>query len=108
MTQRNIGTAILLSIITCGFYALYWMYKITQEITEYNNENANPTTELLLSMFTCGIYYLYWNYKMGKRIAQARSSSSDDSMLYLILAFFGLGIVSLAIMQNNMNNMATM
>ena len=108
MTQRNVGTAILLSIITCGFYSLYWMYKLTQEITEYNNENANPATELLLSMFTCGIYYLYWNYKMGKRIAQARSGSSDDSMLYLILAFFGLGIVSLAIMQNNMNNIANM
>lgn len=106
MTQRNIGMAILFSIISCGIYGLYWMYKITQEITEYNNESANPTTELLLSIFTFGIYYLYWNYKMGKRIAQARSSSSDDSILYLILAFFGLGIVSLAIMQNNMNTLA--
>ena len=108
MTQRNIGVSILLSIVTCGIYAYYWMFKMTQEITEYNNENANPVMELVLSLVTCGIYYIYWNYKMGKRISQARSSSSDDSILYLILAIFGLGIVSMAIMQNHMNNMASM
>ena len=45
---------------------------------------------------------------MGKRIAQARSSSSDDSVLYVILSIFGLGIVSLAIMQSNMNSLADM
>jgi len=84
------------------------MYKVTQEITEYNNENANPGIELLLSLVTCGIYYYYWNYKMGKRIAQARGTSSDDSILFLILAIFGLGIVSLAIMQSQMNNIASM
>ncbi len=108
MTQRSIATSIILSIVTCGIYAYYWMYKMTQEITEYNNENANPGIELVFSLVTCGIYYIYWNYKMGKRIAQAQSSSSDDSMLYLILSIFGLGIVSLAIMQNHMNDMATM
>jgi len=108
MSQRNVGVAILLSIITCGIYTLYWMYKVTQEITEYNNENANPGIELLLSLVTCGIYYYYWNYKMGKRIAQARGTSSDDSILFLILAIFGLGIVSLAIMQSQMNNIASM
>jgi len=104
MTQRSIGTSILLSIVTCSVYLWYWLYKMTEEITAYNGEDANPTTELLLSMFTCGIYYLYWNYKMGKRIAQAQSSSSDDSVLYVLLSAFGLGIVSLAIMQNNMNS----
>ncbi|WP_010250867.1 DUF4234 domain-containing protein [Acetivibrio cellulolyticus] len=109
MTQRNVGVGILLSIVTCGIYSLYWMYKVTQEITEYNHENANPGMELVLSLVTCGIYSIYWNYKMGKRILQARlnsgSSASDDSILYLILSIFGLGIVSLAIMQNNMNNL---
>jgi len=83
------------------------MYKMAQEVTEYNNENANPGMELLFSLL-CGIYFIYWNYKMGKRIAQARSSSSDDSILYLVLSIFGLGIVSLAIMQSNLNSIADM
>lgn len=108
MTQRSIGVSILLSIVTCGIYAYYWMFKMTQEITDYNNENANPGVELVLSLVTCGIYYIYWNYKMGKRIAQACSPSSDNSILYLILAIFGLGIVSMAIMQSSMNNIASM
>lgn len=108
MSQRNVGVAILLSIITCGIYTLYWMYKMTQEITEYNNENANPGVELILSLVTCGIYYYYWNYKMGKRLGQARGTPSDDSILFLILAIFGLGIVSLAIMQSQMNSIANM
>lgn len=112
MTKRSIGTSILLYFVTCGFYLIYWMYKVTQEITQYNNEDASPGIEVLLSFVTCGIYYIYWNYKMGKRIFQAQQNSgtaaSDDSLLYLILSIFGLGIVSLAIMQNNMNNLDTM
>ncbi|TYQ18027.1 UNVERIFIED_CONTAM: uncharacterized protein DUF4234 [Acetivibrio alkalicellulosi] len=111
MPNRSVGTSILLTIITCNFYGFYWIYKLTDEITDYNGENASAGTELLLSIVTCGIYGIYWNYKMGKRIYQAQSNTdgvtaSDDSVLYLLLAIFGLGIVSLAIMQNNMNNLS--
>lgn len=110
MEQRDIGMSIFLSIITCGIYAIYWMYKITEEMINFNGENTNARTEILLMFVTCGIYGIYWNYKMGKRIYTAQlnteqSNASDESTLYLILAFLGLSIVSVAIMQSNMNKL---
>ena len=32
--KRNIGLAILYSIITCGLYGMYWFVKITDEAIE--------------------------------------------------------------------------
>lgn len=111
MEKRSIGVAILLSIITCGIYIIYWMYKITKDVTSFNGENTNPAMELLLMFVTCGIYTYFWNYKMGKRLYTAQlnagdTHASDESVLYLILAIFGLGIVSVAIMQSNINKLA--
>ncbi|HHX18442.1 MAG TPA: DUF4234 domain-containing protein [Clostridium sp.] len=111
MEKRSIGTAILLSIITCGIYGIYWMYKMTEDITNYNGENANPGTEILLMIVTCGIYVYFWNYKMGKRIYTAQLNTegavaSDESVLYLILTLLGLSIVSVAIMQSNINKLS--
>lgn len=30
--QRNIALCIILSIITCGIYGLYWIYKLTEDV----------------------------------------------------------------------------
>ena len=47
---------------------------------------------------------------MGKAINQARvnrgMADDDKSILYLILQIFGLGIVGVAFMQNDLNEMA--
>lgn len=30
--QRNIGLCIVLSIVTCGIYGIYWFIKLTDEV----------------------------------------------------------------------------
>ncbi|MDQ2088060.1 DUF4234 domain-containing protein [Herbivorax sp. ANBcel31] len=111
MENRSVGMSILLSVVTCGIYSIYWMYKVAEEMIAYNNEDGSPGLEVLLSFVTCGIYYFYWNYKMGKRIYDAQVNTdgvtaSDDSVLYVLLSIFGLGLVSVAIMQSNMNKLS--
>ena len=73
-------------------------------------KEKNIVVYLLLSIFTCGIYAIYWNYKMGKMIYMAGSkrnvSVSDNSIVYLILAIFGFGIVSYCLMQSDLNKFA--
>ena len=34
MKQRSVGIAILLSIITCGIYGIYWCYKQGEKLNE--------------------------------------------------------------------------
>lgn len=34
MKQRSVGIAILLTIITCGIYGIYWCYKQGEKLNE--------------------------------------------------------------------------
>lgn len=47
---------------------------------------------------------------MGKKLAEAGQrygvAISDNSILYLVLGIFGLGIVSYALIQNDLNKFA--
>lgn len=103
--QRNIALCIILSFVTCGIYGLYWIYKLTGD--------PNATSGgmvILLGIITCNIYMWYWLYKQGDAIDQVKASrglpSGNSGILYLILAIFGLGIVSYALMQNELNQLA--
>lgn len=37
--QRNIGICILLSIVTCGIYGLYWFVVLTDDINQESGED---------------------------------------------------------------------
>ena len=63
------------------------------------------------SLVTCGIYMFYWMYKQGEKLDSAKSargleSSGNSGIIYLVLTLFGLGIVSYALMQNDLNKLA--
>lgn len=107
--KRNIGLAIILSILTCGIYGVYWFVKLTDEANYLSQDNSTSGgMALLFTIVTCGIYFFFWNYKMGKLIYQAQERAGrmpqDNSILYLVLAIFQLGIVSYCIMQSEINN----
>lgn len=110
--QKNIALCIILSLITCGIYGLYWLYTLNEDAKTLSND-VNGTSGgivILLGIVTCGIYTWYWMYKQGDRIDQAKSMrgvpSSNSGILYLILSIVGLSIVSYALMQNEINNLA--
>ena len=102
---RSIPAAIILSIVTCGIYGLYWMYKLNNEINEMAEDTQSPEglMVILLSIITCGIYGLYWNYQMGRKCDYITGRDASSSILFLVLALFGLSIVSFALMQDTIN-----
>lgn len=110
--QRNIALCIVFSIITCGIYGIYWFVKLTDEANSISSQNQTASGGLafLFSLITCGIYTWYWMYKQGEKIDEVKSArgvnSSNTGILYLILSLVGLGIVSYALMQNELNNLA--
>lgn len=111
LTERNIVLAIVLSFVTCGIYALYWFVVMTDDANKVSGEN-NPSggMALLFGILTCGIYYFYWYYKMGQKLANAGKMHgkdiNDNSILYLVLGIFGLGIVNYCIIQSDLNKFA--
>lgn len=109
--KRDIVTTILLSIITCGIYAIVWFYMITEDCGKASGDKRiNPGSSILFTLLTCGIYMHYWNYQMGKRIALAQEKRNlrvnDKSDIYLILSIFGFGIISEILIQSELNNLA--
>lgn len=110
--QRNIALCIVFSIITCGLYMVYWFVKMTDEANTVSTQNqtASGGMAFLFSLITCGIYTWYWMYKQGAKIDEAKMnrgiSSSNTGILYLILSIVGLGIVSYALMQSELNKLA--
>lgn len=109
--ERNIVTNILLSIFTCGIYSIVWFITLTDDAGIASEDSSmSGGMAFLLTIVTCGIYGIYWNYKMGKAIYAAKEkhnlSGSDNSILYLILGIFGLGIVNYCLMQSDLNDIA--
>lgn len=109
---RSIPLCIVLSIITCGIYSLYWMVKMNDDMNILSNEpnDTSGVTVLIFSIITCGIYTWFWYYKMGSKFdrinMQRGLPTTNSSILYLLLGIFGLGIISMAIIQDNINKLS--
>ena len=108
MKRREIAVCILLWIVTCGFYGIYWMIVLNDEINTLSGRpGLGGGTVFLLSLLTCGIYEYIWLYQMGQTVDAMREQSGlnreSAPILYLLLGIFGFGIISFALMQNELN-----
>lgn len=72
-TDRSIWVYLLLSIVTCGIYSLYFLHKLAQDVNISCEGDGESTAGLLkfilLSFVTCGIYRWVWYYKLGNRLS---------------------------------------
>ena len=113
MQQRNIALCVVLSIVTCGIYGIYWFVCMVDELNAAAGEE-NATSGIvvfLLGLITCSIYLFYWYYKAGEKVNAARPlhgmpTDSNNAILYLLLAIFGLSIVNYCLIQSELNKMA--
>lgn len=110
MEKRSIGLAIVFTMITCGIYGIYWLYKMTEEAhcLVGRRTTASGGMVILYTFLTCGIYSFYWMYKMGETMTEAKMirgmhADQNSALLYIVLAIFALGIVSEALIQSSIN-----
>lgn len=110
--NRSIAMSIILTIVTCGIYGLYWLICMTDESNSLSDQNktASGGMTILWILLSCGIYSFYWYYKMGKKLHEAGlkygKTISDNSVLYIILSVLGLGVVSEILIQADLNKFA--
>ena len=100
-------SALILSLVTCGIYMLYWMYKVNDELNLLAG-NPNGTSGgmvLVFDILTCGIYGIYWNYKMGQNVSRL-TGDNFSPIVMLLLALFQCSFISLALMQDTINKYA--
>ena len=106
---RNPGLVLLLSRVTCGIYSWYLIYTISNEVKEFTGDaNINPVLELVLCLITCGIYPIYWYYKYSRLVFGMQQTAgvavpNDISIITLILTLIGLGVISMLLLQTELN-----
>ena len=76
-------------------------------LTNRGRQGQSGGMVFLLTLITCGIYGLVWLYQMGEAVEQLHEQHGQPRgsapLLYLLLGVFGFGIVSYALLQNELN-----
>ncbi len=113
--HRNIPLYVLLCFVTCGLFALYWLYSIANDVNNCLERHGKKTglsagLVVLLTVVTCGIYGIYFWYKVGTELSSIQFNdgykAADNSILCLVLAILGLSIISMCIVQDQLNGIA--
>ena len=113
ISKRELVTCLLLSIVTCGIYGIVWMINLVDDLNTASQSHGdqNGVTVFLLSLVTCGIYSYVWLYKAGEKVNLIRrlngeAPDTNASLIYLLLGFFGFGIVADYLIQEQLNKVA--
>ncbi len=118
--NRSLLKWILLSLVTCGIYDLYFIYKLVQDVNTVCSGDGKQTPGLasyfFLSLVTCGIYTYYWYYILGDRIHDNAprynlnfSESGSTILLFMLINLItgGVGtILATYFIIKNMNDLA--
>ncbi len=104
LKRREVLNVVLLSLVTCGIYSIYWLIVTTDDLNamEDNPSNTSGLVCFLLSLVTCGIYTFFWYYRMGQRISRLNGNESLP-LIGVLCALLSVGIVSQAIYQDEIN-----
>lgn len=118
--DRSLVMYILLSIVTCGIYSYYFIYKLAQDMNVVCAGDGQNTPGLvqfiLLSYITCGIYSWFYYYNLANRMAEnapryglSFSENGTTVLLWLLVGALVCGIgpfVAMYILIKNMNSLA--
>ncbi len=93
--ERNPVTVILLSIVTCGIYSIYWLYKVTSEINAaLGEEKINFVLYFLLGILCFPLIFVGM-YKIDEGLVQLQTriglQGKSNFVLWIILSFVGVG-----------------
>ena len=96
--ERSIALYIILSLLTCGLFSIYWFIVLAGDIrTLRGTSDPNGVFDYIIGFLTCGIYLLVCYYRYSQYIVEIqqkmRRQINDISVIALIIGiFFGVVI----------------
>lgn len=108
LQQRSVATVIILSIITCGIYSLYWSYVTINALDEEGGaSNMSPVLQFVLMFFYVGMVLFGINANANINAIRERRGlpTRDNQVAWLLLGLF-IPIVLVGIVQNEINQLA--
>ncbi len=91
--ERNPITVILLTIITCGVYGIYWYYLVSKEINAALGEERINFVLYFLVGILCFPLIFVGMYKIDEAVVELQTRaglpSKSNFILWIILSFIG-------------------
>ena len=104
--QLNVVTAVILSLITCGIYGIYWAIVMAKDAVSVKDPSDDGLLEIILMLFLPFLGFFLAEKKLAEGCAAKGIAHSDNSILYLVLGLVGLGIVNFCMLQSDLNKIA--
>ena len=89
---RDAGREALLSLVTCGIYAYYWIYLQGEELKEHNREGLGGVVLLLLTFVVVGPFLLAAEVEKTYQEEGRESPVSPLAGLWLLIPLAGIYI----------------
>jgi len=119
--NRSLLKLILLSIVTCGIYDLFFIHTLARDVNIICGADGKNTPGLLklwlFSILTCGIYAYIWYYNLGNRLAESAprygltfAENGTSVLMWMLFGSLLCGIgpfIALNIIIKNTNQLAT-
>lgn len=109
----NIALYLIFTILTCGFFNLYWNHRQMEACNDFlNRTEFSFWIWLLFSIITCGIYHIFYQYKVGSAIVEIQQNNNKYvfdklPLISLFATIFGFSIVVDCIHQHEINKLVS-
>lgn len=107
----DVAVGIILSVVTCGLYNVYWNYRQMQAMNALLGRHEFDFAKwALLTLVTCGIYHVYYEYRMGNELQtwlmqNGRPVNPNLALIGLVLCLCALPVVTDAVYQHELNKL---
>ncbi len=109
MQKKSVATVLILTIITCGIYGIYWVYKTAQDLeSEVGAGKFQPGVLAILCLFLGFIGFILFGMTIDESLNKAREARGiakvDNQLIYILLGFL-IPIVLVALVQSEINKL---
>lgn len=104
--RRNVGSCIILTIMTCGIFGIIWLVKICKDLGRLHGDE-NPVGSEVLLFLLVPFYSVYWGYDKGKQMyedSKKRGGNlTDRKYIYLFMNIMCMQLFTLGFIQTQLN-----
>lgn len=104
--RRNVGSCVILTILTFGIFGIIWLTKICKDLNRLHGDENPVGSEVLMFLFV-PFYSVYWGYAKGKQMyedSKKRGGNlTDRKYIYLAMNLMFMQLFTLGFIQTQLN-----